>query len=261
MHPLAEANKSNGQYNVTRVRNVDLPSYSRRLVWTARSILDSRTGETVDFGNSDGQGGLTRWTPMVYGERFPFLDMEFEARGGPHGSGGWTMQLAGLTIGDHRGGRMRIVHDGARAVIVKPGGERDEQDRYIRGVHLWWIDPQSVPAGAVDQRLKRLRLADLKPRVFLPGLDELDSLAVAGSTAYLSAEGRKPIPWGNDTRMVSRDVKGEPIPGRITAITLPDGKPLASLEIDSAVINNGLAVAGGRLYASCEDGTVRCFGE
>lgn len=260
-HPLAEPNKSNGQYHVTRVRNVDLPSCSQHFVRTARVILDPTSGETADFSGPDNQEGFAHWTPIVYGERFPFLDMEFEARGGPHSSGGWTMRLAGLTIGDHRGGRMRIVHDGARAVIAKPGGERDEQDHYIRGTHLWWIDPPRLPSGAVDERLKRLRLSDVKPRAFLPGMDELDSLVVAGSTAYLSAEGRKPIPWGNGTRMITRDVKGEPIPGRILAVALPDGKPLGSLEIDSAVVNNGLAVAGGRLYASCEDGTVRCFGE
>jgi len=60
---------------------------------------------------------------------------------------------------------------------------------------------------------------------------------------------------------LTRDIKGEQISGRITVIALPGGQPLASLEIDSAVINNGLAVSGGRLYASCEDGTIRCFGE
>jgi hypothetical protein len=44
------------------------------------------------------------------------------------------------------------------------------------------------------------------------------------------------------------------------AVSLPDGQVLADITTDSPVINNGLAVAGGRLYAVCEDGTVRCFG-
>ena len=43
------------------------------------------------------------------------------------------------------------------------------------------------------------------------------------------------------------------------AFSLPDGEQLSHIQIDRAVINNGLAVAGGRLYAVCEDGTVRCY--
>ncbi len=68
------------------------------------------------------------------------------------------------------------------------------------------------------------------------------------------------IPWGNGTKMVARDTKGEPIPGRLPIVSLPGGEPVAKTEIDSAVINNGLAVADGRLFASCEDGSIVCFG-
>jgi hypothetical protein len=196
---------------------------------------------------------------MHYGERFPFLDMEFEYRGGPHGSGGWMTNVGGLIVGDRRGGRIRIAHNGQRAVIARPGGRRDERDHYIRGLQLWWIEPEKVPSSARQGDPPQLRLHNLPHTAFLDGMNEVDSLVVAGSLAYLSAEGRKEIAWGSGTRMVPRDTKGEPIPGRLQIVSLPDGESVAKIEIDSAVINNGLAVAGGRLYAVCEDGTVRCY--
>jgi len=260
-HPLAHPNKSNGGYNVTRVRNVDLPSHNGRLVRVARETLDPRTGESIDFATLEDKSLAAGWAPMHYGERFPFLDMEFEQRGGPHGSGGWMTLVGRLMVGDSRGGRMRIAQNAARALLARPGGRRDENNHYIPGLELWWIEPEKVPPSATQGDPPRLRLHDLPPTAFLDGMDELDSLVVAGSLAYISAEGRKEIPWGTGTRMVPRDTKGEPISGRLQVVSLPAGEPVARVEIDTAVINNGLAVAAGRLFASCEDGTVRCYGE
>jgi hypothetical protein len=154
---------------------------------------------------------------------------------------------------------MRIVHNGERAVIARPGGRRDKDNHYIRGLQLWWVEPEKVPATALQGEPPQLQLHEFPHTAFLDGMNEVDSLAVAGSLAYLSAEGRKEVAWGSGTRTVPRDTKGEPIPGRLQIVSLPGGESVAEIEIDSAVINNGLAVAGVRLYAVCEDGTVRCY--
>ena len=86
-----------------------------------------------------------------------------------------------------------------------------------------------------------------------------DSLVVGGSIAYVTSEGQLTKPWGKSERPRPRWLKGEAIGGAIEAIRRDDGATLDAIELDSAVINNGLAVAGGCLYAVCEDGTVRCF--
>jgi hypothetical protein len=125
---------------------------------------------------------------------------------------------------------------------------------------LWWIEPGKVPASAVEGNPPRLRLHGFPHTAFLDGMHEIDSLVVAGSRAYISAEGSKEISWGRETRLVPRDTKGEPIPGWLQVVSLPGGEPLAKIQLDSAVINNGLAVAGGRLFAVCEDGSIACFG-
>ena len=44
-------------------------------------------------------------------------------------------------------------------------------------------------------------------------------------------------------------------------IDLTAGRELQRITLDSAAINNGLAVTGGKLYVVCEDGTLRCFSD
>ena len=90
---------------------------------------------------------------------------------------------------------------------------------------------------------------------------EADSLALGGRFAYVASEGHLMREWGREMRPRPRWRKGEAIPGHIEAFSVPDGEQLAHIQVDGAVINNGLAVAGGRLYAACEDGTLRCYGK
>lgn len=47
--------------------------------------------------------------------------------------------------------------------------------------------------------------------------------------------------------------------GVVKTFDLRTGAPLQTIELDAAPVVSGLAVAGGRLYATCEDGSVRCF--
>ena len=49
--------------------------------------------------------------------------------------------------------------------------------------------------------------------------------------------------------------------GELRVFSTADGGELAVIPLDAGVIQAGLAAAGGRLYVTCEDGTVRCFGE
>jgi len=51
----------------------------------------------------------------------------------------------------------------------------------------------------------------------------------------------------------------EPEGGLLWAVSLADGKKLAAVRLDAPPVFDGLAAAGGRLYLSMQDGTVRCF--
>jgi hypothetical protein len=49
--------------------------------------------------------------------------------------------------------------------------------------------------------------------------------------------------------------------GLLQAVNKTDGKVLAEQKLDSAPVFDGMAAAGGRLYISCTDGRLRCFGK
>lgn len=283
-HELASANQSNGQYNVTRARNIDMPLSDGRLVETAGVTLDPADGSLAKGQVADAL--------VWHGERFPFLDMEFEDRGGPHGPGSWGTRLGDMLVGAERDAVLRVAHDGGRALVLMR-----TQDWKL-GPGLFLVGPD-----APKDRWNRCLLRELKPLAHSrKGVGkEADSLAVAGTLAYIAAEGHLMRPWGEkEQRPRERWRKGEAIPGHIELFELPvpnasangarsvplwesdaSGAPkadlapesarpvatqptavrLAEIQLDSAVINNGLAVAAGRLYAVCEDGSVRCMGE
>jgi hypothetical protein len=47
--------------------------------------------------------------------------------------------------------------------------------------------------------------------------------------------------------------------GKLVAVSARDGKKLTEMVIGSPPMFDGLIAAGGRLFASLEDGTVACF--
>jgi outer membrane protein assembly factor BamB len=238
-HELAQ-NDKNGGYRPTRVRNIDLPMYDDEVAFVANIPLRVADGAVVERGVRDAL--------VIHGERFPFLDMEFERRSGPHGSGGIGVVLGGTKILGFRSGR-RAIHNDKQALVAPSAGG------YHVGPELYLLNAtnlgKSEPKG-------REPIATAAKNVGAGA----DSLVAGGATAFVAGEGNLTRPWGHDGKQVRprpRWYKGEPIPGHIEAFSLPDGERLAHIQVDSAVINNGLAVADGRLYAVCEDGTVRCY--
>ncbi|MHC4914524.1 MAG: outer membrane protein assembly factor BamB family protein [Planctomycetota bacterium] len=49
--------------------------------------------------------------------------------------------------------------------------------------------------------------------------------------------------------------------GEVWALSAADGKKLSSLKLPAGPVFDGMAAAGGRLYLSCRDGKLRCFGK
>lgn len=67
-------------------------------------------------------------------------------------------------------------------------------------------------------------------------------------------------------RIRSRAHQSEPVPGMrdvaegvVRTFDLRTGEPRQSIELDAAPVVSGLAAAAGRLYITCEDGSLRCL--
>lgn len=237
LHPLSRPNAANGRYHPTRVRNDDLPAWEGRTVYAANLHLEGTTGAHLDPADpAQAKGGRPPPPPLPFTlnfirhlERYPHFNMEIEAYGGPHGPGYWSWGGHRETASD------RLIHDGTALLLTNPLRGKLGTGLFYAPSREEWI----------RRRADKNHLPE--PIAELPA--GTDSLVAAGKVAYLAAEGKP------------RRFHADPIPGLLLAVSLPDGKRQAQVEIDSAVINNGLAVAGGRLIAVCEDGTVRCFGE
>ncbi len=238
-HPLASRNQSNGSYHPTKVRNIDLPFYDDEVAEVGLQALVAATGEPSERGVKDRM--------VIVGERYPFLDMESEYRSGPHGTG-WI----GLRFGeiDFRDG-YRVAHDGRQVMMIASG--RD----HTKGPGLFLIDPVTAKPDRWGRVVPRER-TPFAHAVKTVGRGA-DSLALGGNFAYVASEGHLIRPWGAGERPRRRWRKGEAIPGHLEVFDLARGERIGSIELDAAVINNGLAVAAGRLYAVCEDGTLRCY--
>ncbi len=238
LHPLSRPNAANGRYHPTRVRNDDLPAWDANVVYAANLHIDGATGEHLDPANpAEARGGAPRPRPPAFTERFirhleryPHHNMEIEAYGGPHGPGYWSWGNARETASD------RLIHDGEALLLTSSIRGKLETGLYYAPSLQEWIKRKA------DKEKPPAPICELPPIA--------DSLVAAGRTAYVAAEGTP-----------ARGFHGQAIPGILLAVSVPDGKVLARLEIDSAVVNNGLAVAGGFLLATCEDGTVRCYGQ
>ncbi len=76
-------------------------------------------------------------------------------------------------------------------------------------------------------------------------------------TALIVAGGSVFAAWRTSEQNVKAAV--QPASGTIVRIPLAGGEEQQKLDVDSAVIVNGLMVAAGRLYAVHEDGTLRSY--
>jgi outer membrane protein assembly factor BamB len=75
-----------------------------------------------------------------------------------------------------------------------------------------------------------------------------DKLVVAGTPVALDEQD----PWG-----AFEGRRG----GELLVLSAADGRETDRLKLDSPPVYDGLAVADGRLFMACRDGTLRCFGE
>jgi outer membrane protein assembly factor BamB len=73
----------------------------------------------------------------------------------------------------------------------------------------------------------------------------VEAMLIAGDTLYITGP---------------PDV-AEPEGGRLWALSAADGRKRRALRLDAPAVFDGLAAANGRLYASCRDGTLLCFGK
>lgn len=158
------------------------------------------------------------------------------------------MVLNGTKIPGFRSGRRAIHNDKHALIAPSAGGHRT-------GPELYLINASDVRKSEPKGRMP------IATAIKTVGAGA-DSLVAGGKTAFVASEGNLTKPWGHDgkqTRPRPRWRKGEAIPAHLEAFSLPDGKRLGHVGLDSAVTNNRLAVAGGRLYSVHEDGTIRCW--
>lgn len=228
-----------------RIQNVDLPRYDDRVVEVARARLVAGDGSTTDAPPRD------RLT--FGGERYSFLDMQFERRSGPHGEGSNGIVLHDVHFNVRRKPNQRPIHNGSDLLIASK--------RYPEGLVISYLAESDVRAmtGLSDREIKAQELAQPAP-IFTAEANRLlpaaDSFVAGGGVAYMATEGG--VPDFRD-RPIARTRKGSTVAGELHVIAVPEGQGLTRIEVDSAVINNGLAVADGRLYSVHEDGTLRCW--
>jgi outer membrane protein assembly factor BamB len=217
--------RSNGGYDVSKVLNIDLPVVSGGNVRVAQIWLDAQTGEPSSDGEAD---------YMNFRELEPFFNSRTERRGGPHGGGGWTMRVGDQTIGDFRGGanKVRYVRTDGDIYTVLTNDPRKRDGKLLA------IDPG---------KMKYNRLSEIRdfPPVSIIASDEVRALALADKRVY--AAGAKTI----------TSYTG-PYPGWLN-VTAIDAGNTDSIDLDAAAIDNGIAIANGKLYVTCTDGTIRCF--
>ncbi|MEM7391657.1 MAG: PQQ-binding-like beta-propeller repeat protein, partial [Verrucomicrobiota bacterium] len=210
-HPRASINQSNGGYHPTRVRNIDLPQYDHAVVDVGLQSLVAATGEPSERPVEN--------RLVIVGERFPFLDMEFEYRGGPHSSGSIGLQFGDLRFNGHRSDGHRAAHDGKRVLLVEH--TRDHK----KGPGLFLVDPTRIETD----RWKRLSSSKLTPigHTHKSVGVSADSVVLGGDYAYVAGEGHLMRPWGHsgkEQRPRKRWLKGEAIPGHLEVISLIDGR-------------------------------------
>jgi outer membrane protein assembly factor BamB len=81
------------------------------------------------------------------------------------------------------------------------------------------------------------------------------AMILAGEVVF--AAGPPDVATGKDYWAAFDGKKG----GELCAFSAADGKKLSSLKLPAPPVFDGMAAAGGKLYLSCQDGKLRCFGK
>ena len=119
---------------------------------------------------------------------------------------------------------------------------------------LAWNATTFAAPGFVMTREKAADvLSAVKPedclwRPALPANSQVETMAMTGNAVVFAGR----IKGAKD---------GNAGPGFLVALALADGKKVAELALASPPTYDGIAVAGGRIFVSLQDGTICCFGK
>jgi len=239
-------------YNANKVLNEILISDGKLVAMTGL-VLEAKTGKIVEEPQIIRKDGkiVNPWTyPMAryldLGFRPPYRNQTMENYGGPgadHGS--WLMKLEHPKLEVH--GELIAFNDERVAVaraagvewamwdttkpFLQEGADKEGPRRCNSNVPPHWSDPSRLFA---DQPVKAMVLAG----------DKL----VLGLSAFTGEE-PKPAPAHPPSR------------AELRLLSTTDATTAAQVKLPAGVIQAGIAAARGRLFVSCDDGTLVCVGE
>ena len=220
------ASQSNGRYNVTRVNNMELPAIVDGKANVAMQWLDLKTGEPAEH-----PVGAT----IHYKQIYPFFNFRVESRGGPHGTGAWQGTVDGKLIGDHRSGGENTKYAWADGKFYANYSDKKNPSR------IFALDPEKAGEKSGRNRWQEVGT----PLVEIP-TQGAHALIVAADQFVAAGESEEPAD-------ICLPVKGW------LQVGPQDGEPVR-IELDAAPINCGVAVSGGNIFITAQDGSLRCFG-
>lgn len=173
-----------------------------------------------------------------------------EGYGGPYGAGANQMivYLPGAAEPVHC---MAFANSGPDAVILQVGGR---EGSVLRKYDVHSLSSREAATSDKTPQWSLSLDGPISPDRRGQKLYDYASLVVAGDTVVVA--GRLRGIWGNkEPTPTARQVA----PGVLRSFDLRTGEPRQTLELDAAPVVSGLSVAYGRIYAACEDGSLRCF--
>ncbi|MBA4065748.1 MAG: hypothetical protein C0501_18920 [Isosphaera sp.] len=227
-------------YNANKVLN-DVLISDGTLVSMTGFILDAKTGKSADPPEPPKPRDKPQPLPvhpmpfyLDFGFRPPYRNQQLEEYGGPgadHGS--WVFRLTKPKLEVHG---ETIAFNDTRVAVTRVAGVEwalwdttKEKEKDLPG--------RQNSSAPPDWLAKRNEYKGLYPKAVILAADKM----VVGLSSPPDRNGAKT--------------------GELRVFSTTDGTELAVVPLDAGVIQAGLAAAGGRLYVTCEDGTVRCFGE
>ncbi|MBL8795633.1 MAG: PQQ-binding-like beta-propeller repeat protein [Planctomycetia bacterium] len=228
-------------YNANTVLNEILVS-DGKLVSMTGLILEPRTGEVANRAWPKKLPDKPQTLPehpmdfyLDLGFRPPYRNQQLEAYGGPgadHGS--WLFRLAKPKLEVH-GELIAFTKD--RVAVTR-----------VAGIDwaMWDLTGELPGAGGPGRQNSSHPPTWSAPRGTFKGMD-VKAVVFAGDKLVLGLSSPRK-PQGAST-------------GEVRILSAKDAMPLREIALDSGPIQAGLAAASGRLYVTCDDGSVRSFGE
>jgi outer membrane protein assembly factor BamB len=223
------------------------------------AVLAASTGELfvppVPKGKPKGLQGLyemqvapTRF--LINSDKYPQFRRHYSTEGyfGPYASG--SQIIATFPEAKEAIPCVGCAFAGADAVVLQ--GNKGEG--VLRRYDTRKLSTRDAARGDDTPAWSRVLDGDIRAQQKGQKVYHYSSLIVAGDTAVVGG------------RLKGRAHQSDPIPGMrgvaegvIKTFDLRSGEPRQTLELDAAPVVSGLAAAGGQLYITCEDGSLRCF--